>query len=147
MKKIALSKIPFIPVLLIIISLSIIPASIFLTIYFSGVAEAEALLGFQIGMEVLKPPMKCVLNNIDGDCLASCPICGDLADCNGLIELDVRALNTSAKAILYKGTALCMTPEDIRPANGGTFRTGSRCSGIVMQTGKIYKQRSVGCYR
>jgi len=135
-------KIHFGYALFIIAALSVIPVSLYVGLLISP-DPAEAVIGFDVGLRVISPPIKCVLNSIEGNCLASCPICGDTAVCNGLFE--VKAQFLSGTNLLYKGAALCI-PSPVTPL-GGAFRPGAQCLGKYFAVGPVHTLFNFNCGR
>jgi len=85
--------------------------------------SVNAVLGS--GFQIISMPKPCIFNSIDGNCLASCPICGDTAICNGVSEIQAKHIGGSP--VLYKQAALCV-PKGSRP-NYGSFTPGAKCIG------------------
>ncbi len=147
MKKLMFKKIHFGYALFIMVAFSAAPVAILLGSIFFTTPTAQAF-GPWVGLEVLSPPIKCVLDpKPDAQtCLASCSTCGDLPGgwCNGLFEVKARYLGGTN--LLYKNMALCITPPPT-PPNGGTFRPSSRCMGEYLFTGIVHQLSNFGCYR
>lgn len=143
MKKLTKKKIHFGYALLIMVALSMIPTILFSVLFFTPASSAEAFFGSNVGLLVLTQPIKCVLDNVDGDCLATCQICGDAAQCNVLFEVKAKVL--SGINLLYKTQALCLTSP--LPPLVGNFRPGARCIGKYFLFGPIHYLFNFGCYR
>ena len=143
MKKIIFQKIHFGVALLNILAVSVMSLTTLFSLMLYDPTSAEAAFGSSVGLEILSPPIKCVLNSVDGNCLASCPICGDIASCNGLFEVKARVL--SGVNLLYKTQALCLTSPI--PPTLGTFRPASRCLGKYFLAANIHLLFNFGCYR
>lgn len=104
--------------------------------------SAQALPG--IGLRVVTAPIKCVSDPPpeSATCLASCPICGDIAGCASLFETKAKFLG--GKNVLYKGQALCsVTPT---PNRGGVLKPGSACLGTIAGFGP-HRFIQLGCSR
>ncbi|NUM25560.1 MAG: hypothetical protein HUU49_02940 [Candidatus Buchananbacteria bacterium] len=91
--------------------------------------SAQAIPG--IGLRVIAPPIKCTPDPYGATCLASCPICGDIAGCSSLFE--TKAMYLGGSNVLYKGQALCTNQP--MPNRGGTFRPGVTCLGSLIGMG------------
>lgn len=140
MKKIFHKEIPFAIAILIALSLSFIPATFGLMIVFEPVHKAQALIGSNIGLQVLSPPLSCVQDELSPTCTASCSICGDLAGlCVGAFE--VKAQFLSGLNLLHHSTALCLRNTFIQQ---GSFRTGARCKGKIIYSG-LHTLYNFGC--
>ena len=123
-------KIHFGYAMLIICSISTIPLTIFVASLFVSSSNAEAIIGSNIGLQVLSIPIKCVQDELSPTCNATCTFCGDLAGiCNGLTEVKARFL--SGINTLHN-SALCLVNPLILQ---GTFRPGSKCIGKVVGAG------------
>lgn len=98
--------------------------------------------GMGAGIQLVGMVTPCVFNSIDGNCLASCPICGDTAVCNGVSEIKARYLG--GVNVLYKGAALCI-PKGSRPTQG-TFKPGGKCLGnFIMIYPPAHSWSALGC--
>lgn len=123
-------KIHFGYALLIICSISTIPASIYITSLLLSSSNAEAIIGSNIGLQVLSVPIKCIQDELSPTCNATCTFCGDLAGiCNGMTEVKTRFLN--GINVLHN-SALCLVNPVILQ---GAFRPGVKCIGKVVGVG------------
>lgn len=143
MKKLAKKKIHFGYALIIIAALAMIPTILFSVLFFMPAPSAEAFFGSDVGLLVLTQPIKCVLDSAAGDCEATCHICGDTAQCNGLFEVKAKVL--SGINLLYKTQALCLTSP--LPPLVGNFRPGARCFGKYFLSGPVHYLFYFGCYQ
>ncbi|MDX9893779.1 MAG: hypothetical protein RB292_05250 [Patescibacteria group bacterium] len=109
----------------------------------SALAISAKAVSPGIGLQVLSPPIKCVQDELSPTCLATCPICGNLAGvCTSLFE--VKAIKLSGSAMLYQNQALCIY--NPTPPNGGIFRPGGQCMGNVFGFGPHFLF-NFGCSR
>jgi len=107
---------------------------------FAWIISARAFIP-GIGLVVTAPPLKCVLDPDSGTC-PNCAICGSLGGvCGGLFEVQVQYY--SGFNSLYTGAALCVV--NPIPPNGGIFRPGAQCLGLVQGFGPHVLQ-NFGCF-
>jgi len=100
-----------------------------ITIIFAWVISAQAMSG--IGVNILTPPIKCTPDPDAATCLISCPLCGSLATCSSLFQ--VQAIYLGGQNSLYLGQAFCLF--NPKPPNGGRFHPGGQCLGNIFGKG------------
>lgn len=132
MKKIAFAKIHFGLGLLVLLFASAVPAALFSSLYFFAPQNAQALIGSDISIQVISPPIPCVQDELSPTCTESCIICGDLASiCIGAFEVKAKFLK--GVNLLHHQSALCL--RNPVPPKRGTFRPGVRCAGKIIYNG------------
>lgn len=130
MRKFAQQRINFGIALLVIIAASTIPLVLFSGLVIFQMRQAEAVLGTDVGLQVLSAPIICVLDPLTERC-DNCVFCGDVPTCEGNSEVLVRPLNTLARTALSKGQALCLGPGYQTTLKRGNFLPKSKCLGKV----------------
>lgn len=149
MHKVLHKKVHFGFALMVILALGTIPAVFSVALMVDPVREAEAIIGQDASLEIVGVPLPCSITDPITRICGMCGFCGTSYPtiCNGMTEIQVRALNQKTMPLLEKTQALCLTKATVRPPNGGSFRPGSRCIGKIMKLGPFHQLFNFGCYK